>query len=300
MYTYLTVKVQGLWHNFVASNCFENIILRNSKFDQNCKVVEGKGDEKCSNVHLDIEGETKLEVLDSHFSNCYGGGGYSGGLNIDIHVYQSTLNVSVYITSSTFSNNSGTQGGGNMRIMNKSRGTTTLLFCIQIYYNSSFSDGYADNGGGLYAKLGTRAFFNSPSFPEVEEQCYCSISSTSFKGNIGGGLYISHLSLNLLDVTFLENNAEGSGGGVHVEHYEFSFKTITFTNTSFIRNRAREGGGVYAKNNYAVYFLGSTFSGNMAVLDGGGINVYHVSINILIRCYFENNKEKTTGGAIST
>ena len=253
----------------VALNCFESIILKNSKFDQNCKVVEGKGDENCSNVYLDIEGETKLEVLDSYFSNCHGGGGYSGGLNIDMHGYQ-TLNVSVYITSSIFSNNSGTQDGGNMRIMTKSRDTTTyiLLFCIQIH-NSSFSDGYADRGGGLYADSGPF---------KVKEQCYCSISSTSFKGNIGGGLYINRLSLNLLNVTFVENNnAMGSGGGVQVGYiYEhpFTFKTITFTNTSFIGNRARAGGGMYVGSSYGVSFLGSTFSGNLAVhFDGGGLSI---------------------------
>ena len=76
-------------------------------------------------------------------------------------------------------------------------------------------------------------------------------------------------------MTFLENNAEGPGGGVHFQHIVLSFKTITFTNTSFIGNRAREGGGVYVKNYYAVSFLGSTFSGNTAVLDGGGIKIYY-------------------------
>ena len=274
----------------VALNCFESIILKNSKFDQNCKVVEGKGDKECGNVFLDIEKETKVEVLDSHFSNCYGGGGYSGGLNIDIHVYQ-TLNVSVYITSSTFSNNSGTRDGGNMRIKTESRGNTTLLFCIQIH-NSSFSDGYAERGGGLYADLDSA----SSSLYKVEEQC---ISSTSFKSNIGGGLYINRLSLNLLNVSFLENNAKGSGGGVQVGYERpFSFKTITFTNTSFIGNRALEGGGVYVGTSYAVFFLGSTFSGNVAVqFDGGGVSIYCKSMNI-IRCYFENNEAKTNGGAI--
>ena len=286
----------------VALNCFESIVLKNSKFDQNCKVVEGKGDKNnyYGNVFLDYETideeETEVEVLDSHFSNCYGGGGYSGGLNIDMHVYQ-TLYVSVYITGTIFSNNTGTLGGGNMRIITESQGPTTLLFCIQIF-NSSFSDGYSDRGGGLYAALGSDIMSSSPT---VKEQCFCSISSTSFKGNTGGGLYISHLSLNLLNVTFLGNNAKGSGGGVHVgNRYQFQFKTITFTNTSFIRNRAGQGGGVYVgSNNCTVSFLGSAFSGNMALHDGGGIKIYHVSINI-IRCYFENNKEKTTGGAIST
>ena len=244
-------------------------------------------------MYLDIVGETKLEVLDSHFSNCYGGGGYSGGLNIDICVYQSILNVSVYVTSSTFSNNSGTRDGGNMRIMTKPYiyGTTTLLFCIQIY-NSSFNYGYADKGGGLYAELGT--------VTKVEEQCYYSIYSTSFKGNIGGGLYIGYLSVNLLNVTFLENNAKGSGGGVQVGYERSSsFKTITFTNTSFIGNRANEGGGVYIGRSYAVFFLGSTFLGNVAVqFDGGGVSIYCNSMNI-IRCYFEKNEAKTNGGAIS-
>ena len=77
--------------------------------------------------------------------------------------------------------------------------------------------------------------------------------------------------------------------------YGFSFKTITFTNTSFIRNRAREGGGVYVENNYTVSFLGSTFSGNTAVLDGGGINIHHyLSINII-----RGDKTKKTTVVIS-
>ena len=94
---------------------------------------------------------------------------------------------------------------------------------------------------------------------------------------------------------------------MHVEDNGFSFKTITFTNTSFIGNRAREGGGVYVNNYYVVSFLGSTFSGNTAVLAGGGINIYHylgsrgdIKVVNIIRCYFENNKANTTGGAILT
>ena len=68
---------------FVAVNCFPSIILMNSKFDHNCKIVQSQGYKECGNVIIVYEavnkGGTTVEVFRTNFFNCNGSGGFSGG-----------------------------------------------------------------------------------------------------------------------------------------------------------------------------------------------------------------------------
>ena len=156
-----------------------------------------------------------------------------------------------------------------MRITSGSS-SSSLLFCIQIN-NSSFNNGYTvASGGGMYLFLGNSL---------VHEECYCSISSSSFTGNVatysGGGLFTTGLSLNLFNTTFYENIAkDGPGGGVHVDSIRLVIMTITFANTSFVRNNANDGGGAYVSfNNASIHIIQSYFESNKATKNGGAISI---------------------------
>ena len=110
----------------VAENCLPSIKIMNSKFDHNCEVYY-RGIRKYTYGNVFIRyairnRETKVEIVNTIFSNCNGNGGYSGGLTIEMRNYRSqTLNVTLYITGCIFFNNTGgRQNGGNMRIVSES------------------------------------------------------------------------------------------------------------------------------------------------------------------------------------
>jgi uncharacterized membrane protein len=126
-------------------------------------------------------------------------------------------------------------------------------------YNSTLTNGYADNNGG--------AIFNKPN-------AQVTISNTLLMSSVarldGGGLYNDGGTVTVAQSTFMLNVA-ARGGGI-ANHAG----TTTINNSTFAYNVGGGGGGVYndAGASSVLTINNSTFSGNTAGNQGGGIYNY--------------------------
>ena len=204
----------------------------------------------------------------------FGGGIYNQG----------TLTV----TNSLFSDNSALPGdnhwGGG--IFNARSSMLTVR-------HSTFSgNSVGDRGGGIYNQ-GTLV-----------------VEDSTFTGNralIGAGIY-SHIATMTLSNSTFSGNIARNCGGVYNNYHMMTVSNCTFSDNSatgpgYFRG---EGGGLCTDGRGAV-ILNSTFSGNSAAAEGGGIfysKTYYFSTLTLINTVIANSPAGgdcyTTGGAIDT
>ena len=124
--------------------------------------------------------------------------------------------------------------------------------------NSTFSDNFADEGGGIFNQSGTLTVTNS-----------------TFSGNsapaYGGGICDHGRTLTVIaNSTFSKNSAGFDGGGI------LTGGTLTVTNSTFSGNSSADaylsGGGGGIGNIGTLAVTNSTFSKNSAKNGGGGIS----------------------------
>ncbi|WP_417391439.1 choice-of-anchor Q domain-containing protein [Gimesia sp.] len=128
--------------------------------------------------------------------------------------------------------------------------------------NSIVMDNHADRGAGVYSLSGVMTF-----------------DSNTFSGNVatrdGAGIYYTNFAQEVTtpstihNTEFTDNIAGDSGGGFHSSRGIF-----IVTNSTFSRNAAELGGGIYASGNEvggSVTVIDSTFSDQTQVKSGGGI-----------------------------
>ena len=110
----------------------------------------------------------------------------------------------------------------------------------------------------------------------------------------GGGIYIdSGGVVTLTRSTLFSNTAIQSGGGVRCS----TRGTLTVQDTTFLSNTAGDGAGIFTYSPLMV--LDSTFTGNRARSDGGGIS--QVSATLTVQGgTFTGNSAVDTGGGISS
>ena len=141
----------------------------------------------------------------------------------------------------------------------------------------------------------------------------------------GGGVYISDGELILDNVVVTENSARDHGGGIYVTRgrlevrgdSEISHNTagdtaggiysnissVSLINTEVSENEtsAGGGGGLYFTSDdfgFVLSIMTSTFKGNKARLDGGGIRISNSFGNIVRSSFFENSADD--GGGIKS
>lgn len=108
----------------------------------------------------------------------------------------------------------------------------------------------------------------------------------------GGAIFFGVGESAVSGCAFVQNHAGSRGGGIHVHHDA----SVTITGSSFLRNTADSGGGIF---NYAAATLvsNSSFVENTASA-GGGVLCYERSPSF-INCTFANNAcPDGTGGGI--
>jgi len=89
----------------------------------------------------------------------------------------------------------------------------------------------------------------------------------------GGGVGNSSGGATIVNSTFSNNSAVSDGGGVG----NFS-GTLTIANSTFSNNSANYGGGII-NNSGTATILNCTFSGNSATVSGGGVSTYNGSVS---------------------
>lgn len=161
--------------------------------------------------------------------------------------------------------------------------------------NSTISGNRAQYGGGVYSSYGVLTITGS--------------TITGNKAGSGGGVATYNGTLTINNSTISNNTAStgigpgyADGGGVFSKavHVTYSYPTSIVSST-ITGNRARFGGGVYARNTGVgseVTIDGSTISQNTATLSGGGIYNYAGSVAITNSSVITDNRAVKHGGGI--
>ncbi len=193
-------------------------------------------------------------------------GNYGGG------IYNNS-NSNPTLTGCTFNGNSANDGGG---MNNASNSNPSLTDC-------TFSENSCGNNGG--------GMNNNGSNPKLTN---CILSENKAE-MLGGGMF-NYNSSNpaLINCTFRKNDAEYEGGGI----YNLSLSNPSIEKCLFSENTSgSHGGGMYNYNSKAK-LMSCIFSGNLALLGGGGIDNIEDSNIVAINCTFAGNLSPS-GNAVS-
>jgi predicted outer membrane repeat protein len=176
------------------------------------------------------------------------------------------------------------------------------------------STGAADPGGGIAVTTGnlilsgSTVAFNTAgdggglSFREspadgIADPHDMIIEGTTFGGNTangrGGGADIATAGrIEVIATTFVSNTSTGRGGGAHLE------TDATIDDSRFQSNHATEGGGLYVGDfgPTEVFASTSTFSGNVASEQGGGVAADDQDLLQLTNATVSGNQAPRGGG----
>jgi predicted outer membrane repeat protein len=261
-------------------------------------------------------------TISNNMAQSHGGGLYTtGNLTITDGIFQNNSSTNgtgggirasgvVSITGTQFVSNSSQGDGGGAFILGELTltngffqenyctatscdGGALFSFSQTIIHDTQFMSNTAQDQGGGVAAPGTLSITDSliqnnqavfGTGGGLFAQGQVTIQTTQFLNNIarsfGGGMY-SFATTNLTDVLFLNNHStNATGGGL------YAGGSINFSRAQFIRNIAREGGGLYHDLGDG-YLVNTLFAQNnatdelgMAVLlaSEGMIEVAHLTI----------------------
>ncbi|MFZ0545010.1 MAG: choice-of-anchor Q domain-containing protein [Candidatus Promineifilaceae bacterium] len=211
-----------------------------------------------------ISNDGTLFVINSDFENLTSayGGIYNEGI--------------LKIEGSSFNNNVANAAGG--AIFNNYFGTLKIS---NSYFNNNSASGPYSDGGSIYNRgmlTITNSIFNGNS-----------VAPSIGLGNGGAIWSVTNGRLTIQNSSFISNSSNYYGGAI----LSSSFR-LTITNSSFAGNSAGTGGAVVAYKK--TYITGSTFKGNSAEFDGGGI--YTGGSTDVVNSTFNENNAGSDGGGI--
>ena len=228
--------------------------------------------------------QSKLDISQSDFSDNYAH--YQGG---SVFASESTLSI----VGSEFTNNIASVGGA-INIGNKS----FLTIVDSSLVKNTAVDGILNNGGGFFLKMNCTVNISNVTFLEnnvdgqggaiyAESNCKITIVSNSlFVGNTGSAItLVIDNSLVISDSEFRSNSRAISG---------ISHCMINITDTTFIHNKARDGGSIFVSMATSVYLQNCSFTNNSARSQGGVINAVNSNVNVS-NCNFSGNMAKSGG-----
>ena len=246
-----------------------------------------------------------LQILDSVFTDNRAA---TGGV---VSVGGTTSSLTVERCS--FRNNSGHDGGVFY----------TEAFALLAIANSNFSDNSATSRGGVVchesgsgrftvngsdftnniAKCGGAVYFSMGGPFTFVEDSFISNSATLE----GGAVYLSHCgsrsSTTVANTLFTNNVAQTQRGGAVYHEYCGS---LIVTDSHFLNNSApgtendASGGAIYSLESDGAELMQSTFTNNMANMEGGGVSIRgnYVYLVISQSTFFSNRAMGGGGGAI--
>jgi hypothetical protein len=166
------------------------------------------------------------------------------------------------ITNSLFSGNTATYDGGAIYIYNYYTSGTISIANSSFVNNSSSSSSSSYQGGAIYIYYGTSAAINS-----------CNFSGNS--GGYGGAVYDYNVPLTIGNSAFTNNTASYDGGALYLE---YGAANTSVTASTFSGNTAGDSGGaiyrLYGNTGQVTKLTNTTITGNTATNWGGGMTVY--------------------------
>ncbi|MCD7947695.1 MAG: S-layer homology domain-containing protein [Oscillospiraceae bacterium] len=210
--------------------------------------------------------------------------------------------------ASCFENNTASALGG---------GVWTSAVPVKITGDSVFIGNSAvSSGGGVYSQSGDITVENS-SF----EGNYVTAASSA-----GGGIYAHTGAIAVVDSSFTENIAVDSGGGIFTYYSNQYSKAADISGSTFTKNSADYGGGIFTAASDLTIRDGCTFDGNSATYGGGictdsdyhtvtisgtnnilkantaeygaGLYTYETPVNVTGGAAFDHNSANSDGGAV--
>ena len=160
----------------------------------------------------------------------------------------------------------------------------TYAATVSLPGNNSFESNSATAGGGIHARWSKILF----------------AKSSDLKYNtavFGGGIYTDNSTFELNgSSTFTGNQANYTGGAVYAARSIMNFLG-TSSLIATLNHAARDGGGIYTRDNCVINLLGlSNYQNNSAEDTGGGISAFWSSFNIAGQNIFESNNAGEGGG----
>ena len=160
----------------------------------------------------------------------------------------------------------------------------TYAATTSIAGNNTFESNSATTGGGIHARWSKVHF----------------AQNSDFKHNIavfGGGIFTDNSTFELSgSSTFTGNQGNYTGGAVYAARSILNFLGTSSVIAEFNR-AARDGGGMYARDDCVVNFLGlSIYQNNSAEDTGGSISAFRSSFNLAGQTTFESNNAGEGGG----
>ena len=197
-------------------------------------------------------------------ANGLGDNGLGGGMFLS--------SASPTLTNLTFSGNLAKSGGG----LWNADGSPTLKK-VQFVSNQATSW-----GGGMY----NQGFLSNPVLDTV--------TFDSNSALCGGGLHSDSAAAMMKNVTFRNNHAASTGGGM----FATDFGVSPLTNVTFSGNSANDGGGLYLAESGAA-LNNVTFNANTAAVSGGGMYMITSSASpTLTNVTFSSNHASDNSGGM--
>ncbi len=193
------------------------------------------------------QGVGTLIIVGSTFTNNSGSNG--GGVG--------TQDENVTVVNSKFSNNSATGTDGNPGNGGNGGGLTydgahiSLTLC-----GDTFTSNKANAAGGAVFRVGYSSAGGAPSVVNIDRSTFDSNSVDAMNGN-AAGLYLENVTINMSGTT-ISNNTGHFGGGIWCGQSA----TANFSNVTIAGNTASGGGGVWFANAVTGTFLNCTIAGN--------------------------------------
>lgn len=196
---------------------------------------------------------------------------------------------------------------------NQSRGLSLIKSTADVI-NCSFSNGYSEYGGGIYLQNSSNATLSNVNFTNnvatlaggailLVDSGLSLSENTAFVNNTApqghGGAMLGHnSSMNFRgEITFAHNKAV-MGGAIFIDVSDLDFHG----NVKLVNNTAKfRGGGVYAVDSQVTVSSRVQYSGNLAVVDGGGMGFEGSMTRLVLQSpitmdFFQN--QATSGGAL--
>jgi len=202
----------------------------------------------------------------------------------------------VQVTNSTFLQNRASDGVGGVMYVS---GSSLIMSRCNCSSNAGpFVSAIGINGSRFYLSHVTVARGSGASIGAVQSLLSDGrVNNSTFlendSDNIGGGLHVAMSNVDIANSQFLGNTALGGSGGLHVA----AGSTVNIQRSSFIGNSgALLGGGIGIYMYNRVALDDSLVSNNTA--DAGGGIACHAGSNITIRRTAVFNNMATSGGGI--